>query len=170
MTLLKIKVIKPAQMNIKGLQRDLLKQVEAEGKELEKLFNQTTQTWKGEKPTFVSISTVSGQDAFVKTAPRGSKKGVQKWIWGDEGTRRHVIKAKRKTLAFRQGGFKSKTTPGRIKSRAGSPASGPTRFPKKVNHPGTKPRKWTPLIKKKRTDPFQRNMQRANNKAVNRLY
>lgn len=171
MTLLRIKVIKPAQMNIPGLKKELLKQLKAESKEIIKLLNQTIATWSGEKPTFEDIGTVSGNEAFIKVMPRGSKKGVKKWIWSDEGTKRHRIKARKaKTLAFRQGGFKAKGKVGRLKSGSGSPATGPMRFPKAVNHPGTKARKWSRIAKKKREKPFQRSMQIANNKAVKRLY
>lgn len=171
MALLRIKVIKAEQMNIAGLRRELLKQVKAEGQEIIKLMNQTTQSWTGAKPTFEDIGTISGQEAFTKVVPRGSKEGIKKWNILDLGAKRHIIKARsRKTLAFRQGGFKAKTSPGRVRSRGGSPATGPRRFPKAVNHPGIKKRGWTPLITKKRQKPFQRNMQRANNLAVNRLY
>ena len=52
----------------------------------------------------------------------------------------------------------------------GAAASGPFRFPLQVRHPGFPGRRWTPTIKKKREKPFQRNVQKANNRSVNRLY
>jgi hypothetical protein len=70
------------------------------------------------------------------------------WKMVDEGTPSHVIIAKNgKALAFNVGG-RPKTTPGRITSGGGS-KGGIVVIRPRVNHPGTKPRRFTELIMKR---------------------
>lgn len=168
---LKVKAIKAKPMKIDQVRREVLKQLEAEGKEVEKLLDQTTATWKSAKPTFQSTATVIGDNAVVATSVGGNAEGVKKWNILNEGARRHPIRARRKkTLAFRRGGFRPKTRVKRLKSVPGSPASGPMRFPVAVRHPGIKARQWNEVARQKRVRPFQRNVQIANNRAVSKIY
>lgn len=72
----------------------------------------------------------------------------QRWKWTDEGTPPHVIAPKHgKVLVFGVGG-RPKTTPGRLRSGAGSKGNIVVIRPH-VNHPGTKPRGFTALIMKR---------------------
>jgi hypothetical protein len=70
------------------------------------------------------------------------------WKMTDEGTPPHVIVPRNgKALAFNVGG-RPKTTPGRLASGGGS-KGGIVVIRPRVNHPGTKPRRFTELIMKR---------------------
>jgi hypothetical protein len=77
-----------------------------------------------------------------------------------EGTRPHLIRAKKKkTLKF-QGTYSAKTTPGVIQSKSGG-SSGPSLYRQVVRHPGFKGRNFTKPIFAKWRPFFERQMQRA---------
>lgn len=111
-------------------------------------FEKTTQGWKHD---VVFTIKEHGADRIITTDDE---------IWGyvDEGTRPHVIVAKRaRRLRFAVGG-QPKTTPVRITSGGGSQGSA-VLFRPKVNHPGTKARLFTKQIAKlwsRGTAPFIR--------------
>lgn len=169
-TAISIKAIKPARLKVDGFRLALLNALRAEGVEHRRTLSQTTASWTGEKPKFESLISLAGGDATVVTGPTGSTEGAQKWQWLDEGTHPHVIRARRaRTLRFRQGGFRAKTSVGKFESGAGRAASGPWRFPRSVRHPGTKARGWSALLTKRRRDPFRERifdaMKEAGSKA-----
>lgn len=65
------------------------------------------------------------------------------------GTRAHVIRAKRKNLGFYRTGFQSKTRPGALGSRNGARATENFIRAKSVVHPGTQARNFEYLTVKK---------------------
>lgn len=111
-------------------------------------FEKTAQGWAHDV-TF-TIKT-QGTDRVVST-------NDEVWGYVDEGTRPHVIVAKRaRVLRFMAGGS-PKTKPGRITSGTGSQGSAVV-FRPRVNHPGTKARLFTQQIAKlwrRGTAPFIR--------------
>lgn len=166
-TVITIKSIRPKKLQVDGFRLALLNALRAEGTEHKRILSQTTAGWTGEKPKFESLISLAGGDATVVTGPSGNTKGVQKWQWLDEGTKPHVIRARRKpTLRFRAGGFRAKTSVGKFTSGSGRPASGPWRAPVSVRHPGTKARGWSALLTKQRRDPFRERVFDALNKAA----
>ena len=165
------KAIKPAKLQVDKFRVAILDELRAEGVDQGKELKKTVTGWKGDKPKFESLIGLDSQGASVATGPTGSDKGVQKWVWLDEGTRAHVIRARRaRRLRFRSGGFRAKTSVGKFESGAGRAASGPYRFPLSVQHPGTKARGWSALLSKRRKEPFRRRLFAAMNKAAQEAF
>lgn len=170
MTVFQVKAIKPAKMNIPQVKQEILKELKAQGKLVEKEYQKTTRSWSGAKPKFESIVDVSGNPA-VLTGPTGSALAVNKFVWLDFGTRAHTITARRaRRLRFRAGGFKAKTKPGVIGSSRGSPASGPVVYKRSVRHPGTTARRFSETIQKRRKQPFIDAIIKAKNRGLEKLY
>lgn len=155
-----VKGIKPKKLRVDKIRLNLLNALRAEGKIIEREFEKTTRTWQGEKPKFETLIGLTGQDATVIVGPAGSQHAVDKWVWADEGTRAHIIRAKRvPNLIFRTG-YKAKTKVGSFSSGAGG-SFGPFRRKKQVRHPGTRARGWSVLIVKRRKKPFTKSILKA---------
>ena len=148
-----VKSIKPKKLKIKATRDNILAELQREGKEIEKLMDKTVATWQGETPKFESLVDVSGKDATVIVGPTGSDKAVNKWVWADQGTKAHVIRAKNKPRLLFRTGFTPKTKPNIISSFRGS-KSGPWTSPVQVNHPGTVPRNFSKTIVSRRRKKF----------------
>lgn len=163
-----VKGLKPKKLKIKQVRLNILNVLRAEGKIVKKELEKTTATWEGDKPTFEIAIGLTGQDAIVLIGPGGNQKGAQKWVWLDQGTKPHQIKAKNpriikrdgKTiimppmLTFRDGrGFRSKTKVKTFASRKGA-NTGSWVNKKEVKHPGNEAREWSITIVKQRKKPF----------------
>lgn len=107
-------------------------------RELVEDLNKTTATWDHRpKPT-------------VRVSSQGIEARIDDKVWGmlDKGTRPHTIRARRaKALAFASG-YTAKTRPDSLFARSGGPSGG-TVFAREVQHPGTKPRRWSIRLKSK---------------------
>jgi len=114
-------------------------------------YGVTQQTW----------SNKSKGDFKIKSSPGERLIYTDSKIYGyvDKGTRAHIIRAKRKTLAFR-GGYKAKTSPNTIGSTSGG-AGGGWMFAKAVRHPGTKARNFSKVIAAKWKRELPKITQRA---------
>jgi hypothetical protein len=120
-------------------------------------FQRTTATWQHK---FRFGVTRRGNDWYVST-----KDEIYGYV--DQGTRPHVIRARSgKRLAFRQGGFRSKTQVDVIGSGSGRAADGNLVRPESVNHPGTKPRNFSKRIKEKWQKIWITEMQAAIRRAA----
>lgn len=166
-TVITLKSIKPKKLNVGSFRTAMLNAVEAEGMFQQRELRKTTATWTGAKPSFDSLTSIKGGDLTVITGPSGNAEGIQKWTWLDEGTRAHVIRPRRaKRLRFQRGGFRAKTSVGKLESGAGRPASGPVIYSKGVRHPGTKARGWAALLSKRRQAPFRQRVFDALDRAA----
>lgn len=168
-----VKGIKPARLQVDAIRQEILNELRKEGTDQRKELNKTTKTWNGEKPKFESLIGLERPpgSASVLTGPTGSDKAVNKWVWLNDGTRPHVIAARRKPrLAFQTEGFKAKTVPGKFTSGRGRRASGAWAYPVKVRHPGTKARGWSELLQKQRKRPFTNRLIRAMNRAAGKAF
>ena len=155
-----VKGLKPSKLKVDKVRLNILNELHAEGRVIKKEFDKTTATWKGAKPTFEIAVGLTGTDAIVIIGPAGSTEGSQKWVWLNDGTRPHVIKAKNApNLVFRTG-FTAKTKVRTFSSSAGS-SSPPWRSTKQVNHPGTEARDWTGEIVKRRRKKFTKRILKA---------
>lgn len=116
------------------------------------LFEDTTRTWKN-RPNFY-MRKLRGSRSV------GTKSKIYQFV--DKGTRAHVIKPKRAggVLRFRAGGFKAKTTPGRLQSNKGVPARNWTSA-KIVRHPGTEARGFSEEIQKRMQKQIASDMRKA---------
>lgn len=166
-----VKVIQPKPIKEKELRGYLLGEQRKIGAEVKKDYQATVRTW-GNKPKFVAQQSLAGGSAslFVGLEGTGSK-AEQVWNMLDKGTKPHVIlpgavtgKSNKKSLRF-PGVYTAKTMPGVLGSKGGG-ASGDPVFAKKVNHPGTKARKWEKAIAKKWTKPYAVRMQKAMDAGV----
>jgi hypothetical protein len=154
------KSIKPQKLKVKEVRLRILNTLRAEGRVVKKEFEKTTATWKGAKPTFEIAIGLTGQDALVLVGPAGNQEGAQKWVWLNDGTKPHVIKAKNVPNLIFQTNFKPKTKVKTFASVAGKIAP-PWRATQSVNHPGIEARDWTGEIAKRRQKPFTKAMIKA---------
>jgi hypothetical protein len=155
-----VKGLKPKKLKISQVRLNILNELRAEGRIIKKELEKTTATWKGAKPTFEIAIGLTGQDAIVLIGPAGNPEGAQKWVWLDEGTRPHVIRAKNAPNLVFQTGFTPKTKVKTFSSSAGS-SSPPWRATKQVKHPGIEARQWSKEIVKRRRKPFTRRILKA---------
>lgn len=154
-TVFTIKAIKPQRLQVERIRQSVLRALEQEAKEQQKTLNETTATWTGDKPTFDSITDLSGGDASVLSGPGGNTMGVKKWNWLNEGTSvRRAVMSKN---------WRSKTTPGSFRSGGGS---GRVVFiSRRISRPGIKARGWTQKLTNQRRQPFTNRMIQAMRQA-----
>lgn len=154
------KGLKPKKLKIDQVRKSILAALRAEGEDIKKELEKTTATWEGSKPTFEIEVDVSGGNAVVLIGPGGNTEGAQKWVWLDEGTKPHVIKAKNvPNLVFRTN-FTPKTKVKTFASGRGS-ISPPWRATPQVKHPGIEAREWSKEIAKRRKKKFIERMIKA---------
>ncbi len=156
------KPIKPKRLNTAKVRQNLLNALRKEGKIIAKEFDKTTASWKGEKPKFEVLIGVERPPGSVTVlvGPTGTEKAVLKWVWNDQGTRPHVIRAKNVPRLIFKTGYSAKTKPGFFGSFPGG-SFGPTVSKFQVNHPGTEARGWSELIVKRRRKKFTQAMIKA---------
>lgn len=116
-----------------------------------------TQTWSSKnKATFIIVKQPGKRIVHTSDKP---------YIFVDQGTKPHVIRAKNaKTLAF-QAHYSPKTSPRWIGSRAGGP-SGPMVYTPEVHHPGTEPRLLSQTVAEKWQKELPIILQRSVDSAV----
>lgn len=149
--------INPKKFNIKAIENELKKDAKVAEKGMVKDWQSTYSTWSAaSKPALTSkISVNLNGGVSIEIDLQG-----EVYLLVHEGTRPHIITARRaKRLAF-QSGYRTKTQLGRIASRNGG-AFGETVFRTSVSHPGFPGRKQGALIKRKWDPLFKRQMQRA---------
>lgn len=132
--------------------------LEETGKELDRQFTRTVESWSDEKPTFTHTVGGTGGRAFVHSFPSGQF--VEKWVRLDEGTEEHDITPHGDyPLRFPWQGpgrsYLAKTTVGHLVSHPGGNKLGPIRSFRKVRHPGTEPRRWSEVLGEQEIGPFR---------------
>ncbi len=160
------KSIVPPAMDIDQYRLEYLNELRKEGRKIKREYQKTTRTWK-RKPKFeIIVGLGRGADAEASVLV-----GTDDEIYGyvDEGTEAHPISARRKPFLKFRTGFTPKTSRGRIGSRRGG-RSGGWVSKKRVMHPGTKSRNFTPTIAARREGPFVRNMRKANERATDKVF
>ncbi len=154
------KGIKPKKLKVEAIRKEIMQELQKEGKEQQKQLKKTTATWKGDKPKFESIVDIDAEGAGVLTGPSGSTMGIKKWNWLDQGTN------VRRALMSRN--WKSKTRPNYFGSGAGR---GRVVFiSKRINRPGIKARNWSGLLTKRRRKPFTNRMIKAMRRGAQRVF
>lgn len=111
--------------------------------EMKKLAEETVKTWE-KKPEFV-VTLKAATNATRITYSITTDSEV--WNWVDKGTKRHRIRARRASALVFQVGGQPKTIPNKLTSVPGLPGT-ETVGAKEVMHPGTKPRNFTPELRK----------------------
>lgn len=159
-----VKAIKAKKMNIDQIRSA----IKADIKEFRRAvifddFRGTVKTWKNEKPNFKSQ--IKENKDFIITAylVEDGSKGSKKWIFLNGGTSVR--------WAVMSPDWKSKTTPGTLKSGRGRGrvlAVGKKRL--RRPRPGIEARNWTKIIFDTRSPEFAEIMDFANKKGVGKLY
>lgn len=168
MTAFVLKEIKPKKLQVDAILKEIEKALKEEGEYHQKKLGPTVRTWKN-KPRFTSETDTSGGNLAVLTGPTGDGDAVQHWVWTDEGTRPHIIRARRApALRFRAGNI-PKTAPKQFSSRVGGKV-GPWRRPFSVRHPGTTPRLWSETLSKQRRGPFTKRMIKATQRGASKAF
>lgn len=147
-----LKAVNPQVLQVDKIRTQMLNALRAEGREHQKILQETVKTWKAERPKFESSIHLSRKEgAAVETKPTGSEQGVNKWHWLDGGTRvRYATMSK---------DWHSKTFPGWLGS---GPGRGKRLFvSKRRPRPGIKARRWSLELAKKRQQPFGHAIARA---------
>lgn len=154
-----MRAIVPKAMNIDAIAKEIFTELGKEGKDDQRLLDQTTSGFTGTRPTFES-DIYRGDDVGVRTTPGGDGEGVKKWRYLNEGTRvRHAVMSK---------GYRAGTTPGQLRS---SRKRGRTVFvSRKIRRPGIAARGWTTVAQKERTAPFQGRIVKAIGRGANNLF
>lgn len=154
------KGIKPKKLRVDKVRLNLLNALRAQGKIVKKELEKTTAAWKGAKPTFEFLISLTGGNATVLIGPGGNIEGAQKWEWIDKGTKKNypIVAKNVPNLIFRHGsGFTPKTRVKVFASRSGTNTGSWIRK-KKVIHPGIEAREWSVEIAKRRKKPFTKAM------------
>lgn len=157
-----LKPIPAPHLDIDAIRLEMLNALRKEGKEDRKALDKTTATWSGAKPTFKTESiSLAGGDASVTTVPKGDERGVQKWVWLNEGTEAHMVpKSGTATMAFHPR-YSAKTRPGRLSSRRGGPMGGRIVRRGQWMVSGIEAREWDKALAKQRKRPFGKAMAKA---------
>jgi hypothetical protein len=129
-------------------------------------FQDTIKYWKGEKPRFIKALIVRDDYIEIQIRAVGPEKGKNKWLWLNEGTRPHKIRAKNApALRFRRG-YGAGSSPNSTFVIASRKATGAMVRKDEVNHPGIKARNWTSIIIRENQKLFERWMNAAMEKAA----
>lgn len=152
--MIKLKVITPKKKlpDSAAIQRVIDDVLDNASYDAMSMYLDTTKTWK-DRPSF-HMRKLRGSRSV------GTKSKIYQFV--DKGTRAHVIKPKRAggVLRFKFGGFKAKTTPGRLQSNRGA-AGRNWRSPKSVRHPGTEARGFSEEIQKRMQKQIASDMRKA---------
>lgn len=128
---------------------------------VEKDFRATVRTWE-HKPKFYTALLQSGDDIQIIS---GTDSPI--YLWVSEGTKPHIIAAKRSPYLIFQGGYRAKTRVGIIGSEEGGRDENGDWFRKKqVRHPGFPGRKFIGLIQKRR----QKTLEQSARQNVAKMY
>lgn len=155
-----LKAILPPDFDAEAVKKTLRQEMEKFAPFLVKEFEKTTSYWKGEKPKFTPVLKVKPGEIVLQIRLTGPKRGREKWIWLNYGTKPHKIRPRfAKRLRF-QTGYQAGSKPGSTFTTRAS-RSGSWRSAGEVNHPGTEARKWVEVIVKDRQPLFERWMDAA---------
>jgi hypothetical protein len=166
-----LKKIKPGTLKKDAFRLEFLSGLHETERGIIKNFKETTKTWTGAKPEFDAIITLQDPGPALFVGPTGNDKGVQKYRWLNDGTRKNYPipkypKKGGKRLAFMTTGFSPKTRVRTIGSTAGSKAGPPMAFPVQVIHPGIEAREFDNEIGKLWKPRFKKIMQEALKRGV----
>jgi hypothetical protein len=167
---LEVKVIRPRKLRTDKVRLELLNALRAEGRDVKAELEKTVRNFQGARPGFETLIGLTTKEATVLTGPTGTIDAVQKWKWLDEGTRPHVISAKRAPLLKFRLGYNPGTTPGTLTTRGSYYVGSHWRSAKTVHHPGTKARGWSALVQEQHKKPFIKRMNEAVRTGMQKAY
>jgi hypothetical protein len=161
-----MKVIKPQRLKPQEMRLAMLNAVTKAGRDIQKDFKKTTETWEHKVKFEILISMGEGKlTVFVGTDDK-----IYRWV--DEGTKGPYPiwagfwtgKSDKKVLAF-PSEFEPKTTPRVIDSGPGF-SGGDMVLTPYVEHPGIEAREFDETMEKDWEAPFKRRMEAAMREAA----
>ena len=132
------------ELDVKGrnLKLAMTGALKESGKKVKEDFLRPTRTWQHR----VGVEVLTNITSTGVELLAGTDDKIYTYL--EYGTRPHTIRPKRaKALRF-MSGFRPKTTPGSLWSGAGG-SFGDRVYAGAVRHPGTKPRRWLPIIQRR---------------------
>lgn len=152
----------------KRLRAELHGALEITARELKTDHENAVSDWK-HKPRFL-IRKVIKKDRldYWVGADRRRKKEALIWLWVDEGTRPHKIRAKNAPMLRFQTGYSARTAPVALAHVGDGQAHGDWRSKQEVNHPGTDAREFTVTFRRKTEPKFRKRVENALRRAVRR--
>lgn len=159
-----MRAVKPAAFKSSVFREDVGKALADVAAGMLKDYERTQSTWKHKAKFDTEIDTGIGTGGKTEIKIETSD-AVYGYV--DKGTRKHLIKPRRKKALLFNSKFKPKTGP--MSLQAGPGASGPPVVGAKVvHHPGTKPRNFSKRIKQKWEPEYKRQMKNAMARAARR--
>lgn len=156
--------ITPGKLDVQAFRNEMRGMLKMTGKVIKKDFTETTRFWKTKVKFTVDFAITP--EPFLEVWTDNEIYGYVNF-----GTDPHDIwagiytgKSNKKVLKF-QTGYKAKTAKGRKQSRPGGP-SGPFIMRPYVSHPGTDPRDFDEDIQERRQPWFEKEAQKALDRAV----
>lgn len=145
------KRIRPPRLRIDRFRFLALRAMDNRATKIMQDFLKTVETWQEERPNFTRALGTRGGNLEVLVGPSGNTKGVQKWVWLNEGTKvRYAVMTR---------DFIAKTKPGTFSS---GPGKGGKAFMSLTNpRPGIQPRGWTKKGKDKHEPRFKRDIEKV---------
>lgn len=135
--------------------------------ELERRYNSAVSDWKG-KPRFYREIQVERDKITGRIRVAGSEDVKLHFLWTDQGTKPHTIRAKDAPLLRFQTGFSPRTAPIARAQVGDGKASGDWVAKKEVSHPGTAARQFTQEWVKQQTPILLKTLKTAIRTAVRR--
>lgn len=164
--MIRMKAILPKIPKAEPVMQHVNREAVKYGAFIKKDFERLTSPWRGDKPEWVLVTTISGDGIFLEVRPRDfSDQGALKFIWIDKGTKPHDIfpvnaDRLRFTVPYTAG-----SAPGKLFTTPSS-TGGEVVYADHVRHPGTKARNWSDLTAKNHQKPFTSWMTAAFRQAL----
>lgn len=137
---------------------EVTKELISTGDELKARHDKVVRQWSHKMP-FKAQREQGKSYQVVKIVPQGKNKKI--WYYVDLGTKPHVIRAKNKPFLAFQSGYSARTAPIAKFNQGTGRKFGAWRKVKEVNHPGTKPRKFSETFLEELSPPFDDRIQAA---------
>lgn len=148
MAAIKVETFSNVKFNTTGLAAELKRALDKSAQGVAQDFNAVTATWK-RRPR-AEIRRESDESRLI---------GVNddRWVWNNNGTRPHRIRARNAPALRFRSRYRRKTAPKQLSSRSGGP-SGQLRGAKSVDHPGNKASEWNKAAADKRSPELKRDV------------
>lgn len=160
-----VRAVKPAAFRSSVFREDTAKVLEDVAGGMLKDYARTVSTWK-KKPQFkTEIDTGIGESRGQTSVKIETNDPVYAYV--DQGTKKHIIRPRRKRSLVFNSRFKPKTGPMSLQAGPGLSAP-PLVGAKVVRHPGTKPRNFNKRIKQKWEPEYKKQMKNAMARAARR--
>ena len=130
---------------LQKIQDSMKAELEAQGKEVNRLYNQTSHTWKAQPKFMQKVEMNAKQDSVT--------------VWAEDRIYYFVHEGVSRMRAVLTTPFVARTAPGVLSSRTG--VGGRLYASRKIDLPSYKPRKFTQAIIKRQQPKFKKQMESA---------